>query len=713
MKKRVLAGFLTLCLLAGILAAPVNVSTADAKETEELEQEQAIKTDAGDPFSIDGFEGYTDGIGFLYISKYTGPGGDVVVPARLGGITVMEVKKNTFSGRTDIESVTFEEGIQTIEEDVFENCPNIKNVVINLSPAADSFFVLGNKYHRMLGVFDDCKKLESINVIGDNGLFSSSDGVLFNATMKDLIVYPAGKKDSSYQIPHGVKNISMLAFSNNPYLKTLKVSEDVTELTDFMSDCSALQRLELPSSLSRLQLSCIECENLSQVVFPSGNVNYQVTDGVVYKTEGKKVAFVPGGKTGRWVLPEGIKEIPSGCMDYNNKITSVLISDEITNIEEYALSELSGIKEFQVEEQNTCYEAEDGILYTKTGELVCYPSQKAGAHFTVPSTVKKIWVEAFTCPRYLKTVTISENTTEFADYDPETGLIPNDIYWPYDNTMENIVCFMVKEGSMAEEYMQAAHYRYCTGHAFSQTSYTAPTCTKAGAKIYTCGKSTCKYAYTETVAPLNHTNQTTFVKATTKADGKIVTACSRCKTQLRSETIAKIKTIKLSDTKYTYNKKVKTPKVTIKDRTGKTLKEGTDYTLSYDKGRKKIGKYTVKITFKGNYSGTVKKTFSIVPKGTALKDLIPKEKAVVLKWKKQTSKTSGYQVRLSTNKKFTKKTTKTVTINQNKTTKKTVEKLKTNKKYYVQIRTYKTVKIDNKNTKLYSDWSKTKTVKVK
>ena len=56
---------------------------------------------------------------------------------------------------------------------------------------------------------------------------------------------------------------------------------------------------------------------------------------------------------------------------------------------------------------------------------------------------------------------------------------------------------------------------------------------------------------------------------------------------------------------------------------------------------------------------------------------------------------------------------KTSTIKKYKTTSKTISKLKSKKKYYVRVRTYKTVKINGKSTKLYSGWSKTKAVKVK
>ena len=134
--------------------------------------------------------------------------------------------------------------------------------------------------------------------------------------------------------------------------------------------------------------------------------------------------------------------------------------------------------------------------------------------------------------------------------------------------------------------------------------------------------------------------------------------------------------------------------------------------MSYAKGRKYVGKYAVKITFKGKYSGTKTLYFTIKPKATSISSLTAGSKKFTVKWKKQATQTTGYQVQVATNKKF-KKNKKTVTIKKQKTTKTTVKKLKAKKKYYVRVCTYKTVKINGKSIRIYSGWSKTKTVTTK
>ena len=169
--------------------------------------------------------------------------------------------------------------------------------------------------------------------------------------------------------------------------------------------------------------------------------------------------------------------------------------------------------------------------------------------------------------------------------------------------------------------------------------------------------------------------------------------------------------VKLSKTTFTYNGKKQQPKLTVKNKAGKAI-ASSDYKTQFSSGCKNVGQYTVKITFSGNYKGTVTKTFTIDPKGTSLKSVKAGKKSFTANWKAQKTQTSGYQVQYSTNKKFAK-SVKTSTISKNTTVKKTVKKLKAKKTYYVRVRTYKTVKVGKKSVKIYSGWSAAKKVKTK
>ena len=153
------------------------------------------------------------------------------------------------------------------------------------------------------------------------------------------------------------------------------------------------------------------------------------------------------------------------------------------------------------------------------------------------------------------------------------------------------------------------------------------------------------------------------------------------------------------------------PAVTIKDGT-KTLKSGTDYTVAYSNNIN-VGKATMKITGKGSYTGTVTKSFKIIPKGTSLKKVTGAAGSFTVTWNKQTEKMkteniTGYQIQYNTDKKFASNN-KVSTVKGYTRAGTAVKGLVSGKTYYVRIRTY--TKVNGVN--YFSVWSDAKTVKVK
>ena len=169
------------------------------------------------------------------------------------------------------------------------------------------------------------------------------------------------------------------------------------------------------------------------------------------------------------------------------------------------------------------------------------------------------------------------------------------------------------------------------------------------------------------------------------------------------------KSITLSNTRYIYNGKVQKPQVTVKNAKGEVIK---GYIVKYAGNCKNVGKYKVTLTFKGDYNGTKTKTFKIAPKSVTVKSLKAAKKRFDVKWSKQTTQVTGYQVQYSTDKNFVK-AVKNKKITKNSVVTKTVKNLKSKKVYYVRVRTYTTVKYNGEQMNLHSDWSKVKKVTVK
>ena len=234
-----------------------------------------------------------------------------------------------------------------------------------------------------------------------------------------------------------------------------------------------------------------------------------------------------------------------------------------------------------------------------------------------------------------------------------------------------------------------------------------PKCTKAGLKEKFCTKCG-KIVEQQAISATGHKYEKSTTRAILNSDGKIEDKCVNCGDVKSYTTIFHPETFELSQEIFTYNKKVQKPTVTVKDSEGYII-DPSNYDVTYYGGCKKIGEYSVVVTFKGDkYFGAKILKYQIAPKGTKLSKVKAGKKAFTASWKKQTTETTGYQVQYSTTKDFSSGV-KNINISKNKTTSTTKKKLKAKAKYYVRIRTYKKVG----SQKIYSVWSSAKTVKTK
>ncbi len=242
-----------------------------------------------------------------------------------------------------------------------------------------------------------------------------------------------------------------------------------------------------------------------------------------------------------------------------------------------------------------------------------------------------------------------------------------------------------------------------TGHSYKAIKYTPATCIANGYWTNEC--TVCKNITTveDNLTATGHDWVESFVKASTAKDGAKTTACALCGIS-STERIAKIAKVELSATKFTYTGKQIKPVVTVIDVDGKVI-SSANYTVTY-KNNKKIGKATVTVAFKGSkYEGVVNKTFTIIPKKAGISDIHSGKKSIKFTWGR-VGNCSGYQIQYSTSKSF--KSKKTITIKSKKTVTKNIKGLKSGKKYYIRIRTYKTVN----GKKIYGEWNTTKKARI-
>lgn len=176
----------------------------------------------------------------------------------VNGVLFNKTKLHTYpAGKTDT-SYTIPEGTTSISNNAFRYGANFTSLTLpsTLTDIGKAVREQSGLYAAPSSKFYYCDKLQTINVKAGNTAFSSENGVLYNKDKSRLILYPAGKKDSSYEIPDSVTEIECNGFYGNPYIKDIIFPENstggITLHSTAITNCSSLKLLYIPSNVNKL-----------------------------------------------------------------------------------------------------------------------------------------------------------------------------------------------------------------------------------------------------------------------------------------------------------------------------------------------------------------------------------------------------------------------------------------------------------------------------
>ena len=575
------------------------------------------------------------------------------------GIT--SIGSYAFKGLTNVRSISIADTVKEIGVRAFDNCAvGADTVTVSIPASVESI----GEY-----AFKGMSRVSAFSVSQDNKYYSSADGILYNKNKTKLIQAPCRISGENLTIPSTVTAIGADAFYKLQNVKNIVMPASVNTVGNNVS--SVFSQCKYSITVYYSKSSAFEWNVYLKNIGVNGSLYPQIT--FEYADKSTTVKEYPPFTSGSDITA------PSPSAPKSN-------GDKTHNIYSFP---------------SAFEDATGDAVYTESAEIVSCSFDKY--EITDSPTYTQDGKGKYTCTAcgYYYEVTIPHNN---CNHQGEIKTV----------NLKNATC---TEGgysgdllcTVCNQYISTGEATLPNGHSLEK-KVVNPTCTEQGYTHNIC--TVCNEEYNDSYTnALGHSYKTTVTKATTSKAGSTVVKCTRCQSVKSNVAIPKISSAALSTTVYVYNGKVKTPSVTVKDSKGKVLKKNTDYTVSYASGRKVVGKYAVKITFKGNYSGIKTLYFYVKPKGTEISSISARSKGFRVSWKTQKTQTTGYQIQYSTSSKFTN--AKTITVTKNSNYAKLVSKLYARKKYYVRIRTYKNVKIDGKTQKLCSTWSKVKAVTTK
>lgn len=449
-------------------------------------------------------------------------------------------------------------------------------------------------------------------------------------------------------------------------------------------------------------------------------------------------------------IPETIEDKPvvaigKQAFEKNNTVTHVTIPESVTSIGVYAFHSCMALKEVSLPAQTATIQAAAFYNCTSLERITIHHATCSiyNAEGTISDTAEIVGYESSTAQQYAerynrkfssfgkapctkhdytsqvtkqptctetgeKTYTCLRCGTSYTEAIPATGHTPETknarpATCTADGETGETVC------SICNTVLKQSERIPATGHTPVTKDAQPATCTADGKT----GETICSVCNTvlkpsERIPATGHDCVTELTAAQPNQDGVHIERCTVCGQEAEREVIAYPKTITLSNTLYTYSGAQRTPTLTITDRRGDRI-PASEYTVSYPDKRKRVGKYTVRITFCGEkYTGKMETSFRIRPKATRITAVQGKSRGLKIAWKKQTEQTSGYQVQYSRSASFSKTLSHTVTVRGR--TSQTLKGLKRQKTYYVRVRTYKTMPDGTRNV---SAWSAVKTGKTR
>lgn len=263
--------------------------------------------------------------------------------------------------------VVLPEGLIEISSELFRNCSNITGVKI-----PDSVTSIGDN------AFYYCQKISSINI--PNKVTTIGDGAFYSM-----------KLITNVDIPESTTTIGKNAFNGCSALQSLTISNNLSSIGDSaFYYCSKLSSIKIKDKTYE-EDRIYDLSGITTIGISAFSSNSSV-ENIILSKELKKIpqyAFRNCSKLSNIELPTSLESI-DGSAFAGTILTSITIPASVKSIDSSMVSGVTSLTEILVNEESSSYKSVDGVLYTKSGELVIYPEGKTSTELVIPDGTVKL-----------------------------------------------------------------------------------------------------------------------------------------------------------------------------------------------------------------------------------------------------------------------------------------------------------------------------------